>query len=71
MVRNFPIQDYVEYLALLHVLQLLFATLTILGLVIACKAKRTSEKSKRKVEKDLKRRNYDENKKLLKCKTGK
>ena len=69
MVRNLQIQDYVEYLALL--LQLLFAPLTIVGLVIACKAKRTSEKSKRKVEKDLKRRNYDEKKKLLKCKTGK
>ena len=69
IVRNFQIQDYMEYLALL--LQLLFAPLTIVGPVIACKAKRTSEKSKRKVEKDLKRRNYDENKKLLKCKTGK
>ena len=68
-VYNFQIQDYVEYLAL--GLQLVFAPLTVVSLVLACMARRTSNQSRKKVEKDLKKRNFEENKRLLKCRTGK
>ena len=42
LVRDFSIHDYVEYLALL--LQLIFAPITIVGIVVACCARRMSEK---------------------------
>ena len=64
MIRDFSIHDYVEYLAL--GLQLLFAPLTIAGIVLACRAKRTSDKSRKKIERDTKRCNYKENRNLLK-----
>ena len=64
MIRDFNIHDYVEYLAL--GLQLLFAPLTIVGIVLACRARRVSEKSRKKIEKDTKRCNYKENRNLLK-----
>ena len=56
--------DYVEYLALL--LQLIFAPITIVGIVVACHAKRTSEKSRKKVEKNIPKCNYQKNKSMLK-----
>ena len=64
MIRDFNIHDYVEYLAL--GLQLLFAPLTIVGIVLACRARKVSEKSRKKIEKDTKRCNYKENRNLLK-----
>ena len=68
-VRDFHIADYIEYIAL--GLQLIFAPLTVVSLVFACMARRTSKQSKKKIERDLKKRNFEENKKLLKCRTGK
>ena len=64
MIRDFSIHDYVEYLAL--GLQLLFAPLTIVGIVLACRAKRISDKSRKKIERDTKKCNYRENCNLLK-----
>ena len=65
-VRGFSIHDYVEYLALL--LQLLFAPLTIVAVVLACVAKRNHNRKKKMTEKERTHCNYRENRTLLKGK---
>ena len=65
-VRGFSIHDYVEYLALL--LQLLFAPLTIVAVVLACVAKRNHNRKKKMTEKERTHCNYRENRNLLKGK---
>ena len=66
-IRGFSIHDYVEYIALL--LQLLFAPLTIVAVILACVAKRTHTQRKKATEIEKTRCNYRENRNLLKGKS--
>ena len=65
-IRGFSIHDYVEYIALL--LQLLFAPLTIVAVILACLAKRRHTQKKKATEKERTKCNYRENRNLLKGK---
>ena len=60
---RFHFEDYVEWLALF--LQLVFAPLTIVGIIIACRSKTAFKRHEKKVEKKIKKCNFEENKTLL------
>ena len=67
-VSNLNFADYIEYAAL--GLQLLFAPLTILGIVMACRNRSYFKRQQKKREKEERKSNFEENNCLLNKKKG-